>query len=97
MAPVTDSIQEGRLLWSPEAAQAVATIKEKLCAAPAVALPDFNLVFELHCDASKAGISAVLSQKGRTIAFFSEKLAGARSRYSTYDVEFYAIVQAIKH
>ena len=37
------------------------------------------------------------TQRGRPIAFYSEKLAGARSRYSTYDVEFYAIVQAIKH
>lgn len=61
IAPVTDSIREGRLLWSPEAAQAFATIKEKLCAAPVLALPDINLGFELHCDASKAGISAVLS------------------------------------
>ena len=60
-------------------------------------LPDFNETFELHSDASKLGIGAVLSQRGRPIAYFSKKLAGARSRYSTYDVEFYAIVQAIKH
>ena len=39
----------------------------------------------------------MLSQRGRPIAYYSEKLAGARSRYSTYDMEFYAIVQAIKH
>lgn len=31
------------------------------------------------------------------MAFYSEKLAGAWTRYSTYDVEFYAAVQAIKH
>ena len=29
--------------------------------------------------------------------FFSEKLTGAKLRYSTYDVEFYAVVQAVKH
>lgn len=60
-------------------------------------LPDFDLTFELHCDASKLGIGAMLSQQGRPVAYYSEKLAGARGRYSTYDVEFYAIVQAIKH
>lgn len=31
------------------------------------------------------------------MAFFSEKLSGARLRYSTYDVEFYAIVWAVQN
>ncbi|RVW82712.1 Transposon Ty3-I Gag-Pol polyprotein [Vitis vinifera] len=30
-------------------------------------------------------------------AFFSEKLNGAKKKYSTYDLEFYAVVQAIRH
>lgn len=38
----------------------------------------------------------MLNQKGRPVAFFSEKLAGARFRYSTYDVEIYAIDQCYK-
>ena len=29
--------------------------------------------------------------------FFSEKLNGAKKKYSTYDLEFYAVVQAIRH
>ena len=31
------------------------------------------------------------------MAYFSEKLSGSRIRYSTYDIEFYAVVQAVKH
>lgn len=42
-------------------------------------------------------MGAVLSQQGRPIAYYNEKMAGARARYNTYDVEFYAIVQAIKN
>lgn len=97
MSPLTDTIRDGHFVWTPAAATAFDIIKDKLFSAPILALPDFSLVFELHCDASKSGIGAVLSQRNRPIAFFSEKLAGARSRYNTYDVELYAIVQAVKH
>ncbi|KAJ0814782.1 putative nucleotidyltransferase, Ribonuclease H [Helianthus annuus] len=34
---------------------------------------------------------------GRLVAYFSEKLTGPKLRYSTYDLEFYAVVQAVKH
>ncbi|GJY75253.1 putative nucleotidyltransferase, ribonuclease H, partial [Tanacetum coccineum] len=54
-------------------------------------------VFELHTDASKVAIGGVLSQGGRPVAYFSKKLTGPKSRYTTYDLEFYAVVQAVKH
>ena len=37
-----------------------------------------------------------MSQEGRPVAYFSEKLNDARRRYSVYDQEFYAIIQALK-
>ncbi|CAA7030667.1 unnamed protein product [Microthlaspi erraticum] len=96
-APLTDCLRGYTFIWTPEADHAFETIKEKLTSAQILALPDFSQVFELHCDACKLGIGAVLSQQGRPIAFYCEKIAGSRARYSTYDVEFYANVQAIKH
>ena len=65
--------------------------------APVLSLSDFSKPFELHCDTSKVGIGVVLSQEGRSITYFSEKLHGAKVNYITYDVEFYEIIQALKH
>ena len=42
-------------------------------------------------------MGAVISQRGWPISYYNEKIASARSRYSTYNMEIYAIVQAIKH
>lgn len=92
MGPLTNCIREGSFQWTSAAAMAFNIIKEKLSSAPNLALPDFTTIFELHCDSSKTGIGTVLSQKGRPIAFFSEKISGAHFRYSTNDIEFYAIV-----
>lgn len=97
MAPITDCIKEGRFNWSFQVAESFELIKSKLTSAPILVLPDFSIPFELHYDASKLGIGAMLSQPTKPIAFYSEKLAGARGHYSTYDVEFYAIIYAVKY
>jgi len=65
--------------------------------APVLALPDFEKVFEVNCDASMVGIGGILSQEGHLMAFFSEKLSGSKKNYSTYDFEFCTLVQSLKH
>ncbi|XP_022899369.1 uncharacterized protein LOC111412675 [Olea europaea var. sylvestris] len=61
-------------------------------------IPHFSSIMAPITDCMKdVGIGGVLSQNNSPVAYFSEKLSGPKSRYSTYDVEFYAIVQAARH
>ncbi|XP_026433502.1 uncharacterized protein LOC113330924 [Papaver somniferum] len=97
MAPITECMKGGKYSWTQEEYEAFELMKIKLSTYPILILPNFDKPFELHCDASKLCIGAVLSQEGKPVTFYSEKLNGTRLSYSTYEVEFYDIVQALKH
>jgi hypothetical protein len=50
----------------------------------------------VRCDAGGFAVGAILIQDNRPIAYFSEKMKDEKRNYSTYDKEFYAIIQALK-
>ena len=61
-----------------------------------MAYPDFNAPFEIHTDASKLQIGAVVSQKGKPIAFYSRKMNIDQQNYTITEKEFLSIVASVK-
>jgi hypothetical protein len=57
-----------------------------------LAYPDFSKPFEIYTDASMKQLRAVITQKNRPIAFFSQKLSGAQSKYTVTKLELLAII-----
>jgi hypothetical protein len=81
--------------WTEEAEKSLKLLKEKITGQLVLVLPDFNKTFQVRCDASGFVIGVVLSQDNRLIAYFSEKLNETKLKYSTYDKEFYAVIQVL--
>jgi len=97
VAPMIEILKGKNFEWNEQAHSAFEEIKKSLTSAPMLELPNFSKVFEVDCDASRVGIGAVFSPEKLPIAYFSVKLNEAKRKYSTYDKEFYAIVQALEH
>ena len=97
MSPITDCMKQGEFVWTKATAKAFNEVKQKMTEALVMHLLDFFKPFEVECDALGIGIGGVLSQERHPIAYFSEKLNDAKQNYSTYDKEFYTIIQALWH
>ena len=67
-------------------------LKDRLCMAPVLALPDLQQPFEVETDASDYAIGAVLTQHGHLVAYHSETLSDTVRKYETYNKEMYSIV-----
>ena len=68
--------------WKDEHQKCFDDIKRVIGRELLLAYPDFNAPFEIHTDASKLQIGAVISQKGKPIAFYSRKMNSAQHNYT---------------
>ena len=83
--------------WTTECDSAFKRLRDMLVTAPVLAYPKMDDNFELTTDASEVGISAILSQSGRPVAFASRVLTKAERNYSTTEKECLGLVWAVEH
>ncbi|GJR11801.1 putative reverse transcriptase domain-containing protein [Tanacetum coccineum] len=95
--PLTLLTQKNKTyVWGDKQDEAFRILKEKLCNAPVLALPDGPNDFVVYCDASKQGFGCVLMQRGKVIAYASRQLKTHEKNYTTHDLELGAVVFALK-
>ncbi|GKD75093.1 putative reverse transcriptase domain-containing protein, partial [Tanacetum coccineum] len=82
--------------WGEKEENAFQLIKQKLCSAPILALPEGNEDFVVYCDVLHKGLGAVLMQREKVIAYASRQLKVYEKNYTTYDLELRSVVFALK-
>ncbi|GKB51682.1 reverse transcriptase domain-containing protein [Tanacetum coccineum] len=99
--PMTHLLEKNTLfIFSDNCIQAFQTLKKKLTEAPILIAPDWDLPFELMCDASDFAIGAVLGQRHekhfKPIHYTSKTMTEAESCYTTTEKEMFAVVYAFE-
>lgn len=87
--------------WNIEQQTAFKTLQNKLISRPLLAIYDPDLDTEIHTDASKVGLAAILMQKGKSgklqpISFYSRQTNKCEEKYHSYELEVLAVVEALK-
>ncbi|GJZ17275.1 putative reverse transcriptase domain-containing protein [Tanacetum coccineum] len=82
--------------WGDKQEAAFQLLKQKLCSAPILALPEGAENFIVYCDASHKGLGAVLMQNEKVIAYASRQLKIHEKNYTTHELELGAVVFTLK-
>nr|GEV38353.1 reverse transcriptase domain-containing protein [Tanacetum cinerariifolium] len=99
--PMTHLLEKETLfVFSKDCIDAFETLKKKLTEAPILLVLDWNLPFELMCDASDFMIGAVLGQRKtkhfQPIHYASKTMTEAQIHYTTTEKEMFAVVYAFE-
>ncbi|GKF69911.1 reverse transcriptase domain-containing protein [Tanacetum coccineum] len=99
--PMTHLLEkETPFVFSKDCIDAFETFKKKLTEAPILVVPDWNLPFELICDASDFAIGSVLGQRKmkhfQPIHYARKTMIEAQIHYTTTEKEMLAVVYAFE-
>jgi ribonuclease HI len=87
--------KENKFNWT-ESCESFQELKRRLTTTPVLTLPDIQRDFVVYCDASRQGLGCVLMQDGKVVAYASRQLKPHEQNYPTHDLEFAAVVHALK-
>ena len=92
---------KNQIIFTAAQKEAFDTLKHKITTSPIVlAYPDWEAPFEIHCDASKQGLGAVLCQlvegEERVIMYASRALTETEKKYHSYEQEALALVWSVE-
>ncbi|GJR85052.1 reverse transcriptase domain-containing protein [Tanacetum coccineum] len=98
--PMTHLLEkETPFIFSKECIEAFETLKMKLTQAPILVAPDWDLPFEIMCDASDFAVGAVLGQRKtkhfQPIHYASKTMTEAQAHYTTTEKELLAVGQDV--
>ncbi|GKE40721.1 putative reverse transcriptase domain-containing protein [Tanacetum coccineum] len=91
-SPTTLIEKNKKYIWGENQESAFQLLKQKLCEATILALPEGNNNFVVYCDASLQGLGAVLMQREKVIAYASRQLKPHEENYTTHDHELGVVV-----
>nr|GFB33002.1 reverse transcriptase domain-containing protein [Tanacetum cinerariifolium] len=98
--PTTVKEKYTPFVFSKDCIQAFQTLKKKLTEAPILIAPNWDLSFELMCDASDFAIGAVLGKRHekhfKHIHYASKTMNDAETNYTTTEKEMLAVVYAFE-
>ncbi|GJU31165.1 reverse transcriptase domain-containing protein [Tanacetum coccineum] len=99
--PMTHLLEkETPFIFSKECIETFETLKMKLTQAPILVAPDWDLPFEIMCDASDFAVGAVLGQRKtkhfQPIHYASKTMTEAQAHYTTTEKELLAVVYAFE-
>nr|GEU87448.1 hypothetical protein [Tanacetum cinerariifolium] len=99
--PMTHLLEkETSFVFSKDCIDSFETLKKNLTEGPILVVPDWNLPFELMCDASDFAIGAVLGQRKtkhfQPIHYASKTITEAQNHYTTMEKEMLTVVYAFE-
>ncbi|GJV28603.1 putative reverse transcriptase domain-containing protein [Tanacetum coccineum] len=90
-APTTPSEKNQKYEWGKKQEEDFQTLKNNLCNAPILSLPDGVEDFMVYCEASNQGLGCVLMHRDKLIAYASRQLKSHEKNYMTHDLELVAV------